>query len=55
MKPEGKQELIKILSEENQKLKNDIASLKQRASYLEERIAGLMAENALPRRGMPWS
>ena len=41
MDNESKQQLIKILTEENEKLKSQVAELEARMAYLKQRIADL--------------
>tara|TARA_Y100001937_G_C7051232_1_gene299215 strand:- start:65 stop:232 length:168 start_codon:yes stop_codon:yes gene_type:complete len=54
MDNESKQQLIKILTEENEKLKSQVAELEARMAYLKQRIADLISDSSLKRRGLPW-
>ncbi len=54
MNNESKQELIKILTEENEKLKSQVADLEARMAFLKQRISDLMSDSSMKRRGMPW-
>lgn len=47
-------ELVKVLKEENKKLKSEIAKLREREQRLEQRISGLEVAAAIGRRGPPW-
>ena len=55
MDNESKQQLIKILTEENEKLKSQVAELEARMAYLKQRIADLISDSSLKRRGLPWN
>ena len=54
MNNESKQELIKILTEENERLKSQVVDLEARMAFLKQRIADLISDSSLKRRGMPW-
>jgi chaperonin cofactor prefoldin len=54
MNDEVKQQLIEILEEENEKLKEEIQVLKKREKRLEDNISQLRASLSFGRRGMPW-
>ena len=47
-------ELVKVLKEENKKLKSEIAKLREREQRLEQRISGLEVAAAIGRRARPW-
>ena len=54
MSEEVKQQLIEILEQENQDLKDQIVQLQEREKRLKDNIADLKASLSIVRRGLPW-
>ena len=51
---ENKQELIKILTAENERLETQVADMEARMASLKQRISDLLSDSSMKRRGLPW-